>query len=373
MTRIRKRFRKIVAAETGPGSLFRANLASLSLLQWISARARTWRSIVLVGVIRLACFGAASPVAAATQAEPVREQARLLATAGYKAYAAGDFRTAHEQFEKSFGLLRVPSLGLWSARALVKLGRFVDAERRYRTVALLQVGPADSPVQSASKVDAALELESLLPRIASLSFRLAGVARGGLEVQLDGRALGGEELGRVQRIDPGRHVVVGQQGSERIGVVLDLAEGEHEELWLRFAGHAAGAAKTPMEATGGAPARPDRTLAALHVAGGITLAAGGVSAVTGVMAYAVSRDEHAKVDRLAACSSPSCLAASPEAYRAYQSWRTLCTVGLLAGGLLSAAGVTLLIAGHGDSNAEERAAQLGLRIGPASAALVGSF
>lgn len=345
-------------------------------LRWITERAARVRSCVaVVAVAWISGVAGGTPARAETPEDPVRKQARALATAGVKAYEVADYRTAHAKLEESFGLLRVPSLGLWSARALVKLRRFVEAEQRYRAVSLLEVGPSDSPVQNSSKVDAALELAELLPRIPSLSFRFGGVVPDALELEVDGRVVGGMDYARAQRVDPGRHVVVGRQGAEKTVVVLDLAEGEHEEVWLRFAEPHAAGVEVPAVNPGIVGERADRRSDALQTAGWITLAVGGASVATGVVAYLSSRDAHSDVERLDSCSTLSCSAASPDAHRTYEKWRTLQLAGLLSGGLLSAAGVTLLIAGNGDEDPAEptESARLQLRLGPTSAALIGTF
>ena len=49
-----------------------------------------------------------------------RPSGRALAYAGVEAYAVQNYRVASEKLEESFRLLRVPSLGLWSARALAR-------------------------------------------------------------------------------------------------------------------------------------------------------------------------------------------------------------------------------------------------------------
>ncbi|HMI93208.1 MAG TPA: tetratricopeptide repeat protein, partial [Polyangiales bacterium] len=81
--------------------------------------------------------------AAAARAESVDEATRSAAStlgyAGIESFEAGDFAAASARLEKAYALLKVPSLGLWSARALVALGSFVRAWQRYAEVAHLSL------------------------------------------------------------------------------------------------------------------------------------------------------------------------------------------------------------------------------------------
>jgi hypothetical protein len=316
-----------------------------------------------------------STALAVTPEDPVRTQARALAYAGVKAYSAADYQTAHEKLEESFKLLAVPTLGLWSARALVKVGKLVEAARRYEGVSRLEVGPSDPPVQRSAKIDASRERQDLVARIPTLSFRFSGVRPDQVTLMLDGVPVVGLELGRAQRVNPGRHEAVGTHGSEKTVVIMDLVEGQHEEIWLRFAEPSARVNPAPVTEAAPVQQQMARTTGALRTAGWVALAVGGASVATGVVAYLVSRADHADLERLGACSSPSCSAESLDAYRSYQNWRTLHVVALLSGGLMGAAGVTLLVAGHAASDAAvpTDGARVGLTLGFASAVVFGRF
>ena len=102
----------------------------------------------------------AQPDSEATQAA-----ARALGYSGVAAYQAGDYATAQDQLEQSFELVKIPSLGLWSARALVKVGKWVEAAERYQQVAALPISFGDAAIQQAAKADAERERAELTPRI----------------------------------------------------------------------------------------------------------------------------------------------------------------------------------------------------------------
>src|SRR6185369_14754613 len=66
-----------------------------------------------------------------------RSAARSLGYAGVEAFERREYGPALDKLEKAFAVLRVPSIGLWSARALARLGRLVQASERYRLVGTL--------------------------------------------------------------------------------------------------------------------------------------------------------------------------------------------------------------------------------------------
>jgi hypothetical protein len=317
--------------------------------------------------------GSPAPLLAAAPDDPIRTEARALAYAGVEAYAASDFVTAHQRLERAYELLPVPSLGLWSARALVKVGQLIHAELRYLAVSRMLVAPTDPPVQRSAQLDAARELLQLSPRIPTLSFRLDGATADQVSVEVDGVLTAAVEGARPLRLDPGRHEVVGTRGAEKTMVILELAEGQREELWLRFARPKAVATPLARAEADSAPRPRASASHPLRTAGWLTLAAGGTCLATGMVGYLVGRGEHGELERLAECSSAACAARAPEAYSSYGMWRSLQVVGLLSGGLLGAAGVTLLVAGGEASGASSESPQLGLRLEPLSATVFGNF
>src|SRR3954468_9935141 len=79
--------------------------------------------------------------------DPARDEARKLAYAGVAAYQASDYKTASDKLERAFGMLPAPSVGLYSARALVKLGKLTQAAARYRQLSQLVITAGERNVQ----------------------------------------------------------------------------------------------------------------------------------------------------------------------------------------------------------------------------------
>src|SRR5262245_36361776 len=72
--------------------------------------------------------------------------ARTLGYEGVERFQKGDYPGAVERLERAYEVVKVPSLGLWSARALVKVGRLVEASERYLEVTRLEVVSGEKAV-----------------------------------------------------------------------------------------------------------------------------------------------------------------------------------------------------------------------------------
>ncbi len=119
--------------------------------------------------------------------DATRSAARDMGYAGVEAYQAGDYATAVSKLGKAYGALRVPTLGLWFARSLVKSGRLLEGAERYLEVTRLPADSGDVAAHKQAQVDAAREREELLPRIPALLISLQGGVDA--EVSVDGEPL----------------------------------------------------------------------------------------------------------------------------------------------------------------------------------------
>jgi hypothetical protein len=305
--------------------------------------------------------------AGGSQGDAARQQARALGYSGVKAYAAGHYVAASEQLERSFGLLPVPSLGLWSARALSKRRLLLEAERRYREVAMMHV-EADAPeVQHAAQETAKAELLELLPRIPTVRIQVHGARPEQVGITLDGAPLPVERWARGEPVNPGRHRLVGTYLAEQSALEFTASEARESEVMLRFAPNAAApvaAALSPAVETASASSRPWRIGGWIAVGTGVaSLAASGVS-------YFVARNEYDAMKDEGLCEGNTCQPS--ERLDRYETFQTFQTVSLIAGLVLGGAGATILIL---EPRLSEPRAQgtLGVRIGAGSAALYGQF
>jgi hypothetical protein len=311
---------------------------------------------------------AALDAAAAPADDAARAKARTLGYAGVESYAEGDFDTASAKLEESFQLLPVPSLGLWSARALVRLGKLVQAEQRYRSVASLPLRDDDPPAQQTAKADAAREHLELLPKIPSLKIQLSGADAEDVVVIVDGGVRQPSELAVALLMNPGRHEVVGTRGAERSGVVLNLGEGAHEEVELRFADPRP-EPDAPVDPLAPAAPRPvNNARRALRTGAWIAVGAGAAGLATSLVTFLMAKDLHDSFEERDNCAMNSC---SQEEVDTYNTLRSVHLVGLIAGSVLTGAGASVLVLTWKEAPWQPR--DLALRIGPTGASLVGRF
>jgi hypothetical protein len=148
--------------------------------------------VVAVGMAALVW---ASSAAGEEVTESTRSAARELAYTGVERYQAGDYQAALTKLDKAYRALRVPSLGLWSARAMVKLNSWVEASERLREVSAMEPTGGDAAVQKQAVADAAKELDALTPKLPKLVLDIAGAPNKDVTVTLDGRALPSALLG----------------------------------------------------------------------------------------------------------------------------------------------------------------------------------
>src|SRR5262245_32884810 len=99
---------------------------------------------------------APSPASGQTSIEDdARAAARTTGYEGVAAFEQGRYEEAHEKLDRAYELMRVHTLGLWSARAMVKRGLLVAAAERYLEVARMPVVHGDAAVQSEARDTAA--------------------------------------------------------------------------------------------------------------------------------------------------------------------------------------------------------------------------
>ena len=314
-------------------------------------------------LLSLACL--VWPALALAQTDDAsRAAARDLGTSGVEAYQRDSFAEASGKLEKAYQVLRVPSLGLWSARALVKVGQLVKASERYREVMRLSVAEGDQAVQKQAQTDAAAELDALTPRIPRIVIKLEGATADDTTVTVDGVAVSSALIGESRVIDPGKHVVVAERAGQTARVEVVVAEAETKDALLRMQPGA-----PPVAVVTGSPAPPStpppasqsadtglgtrRTLAL--VVAGVGVVGVGVGSVFGVRAKS-------KLDEAdgAGCSGATCpTQAGLDANDSAVSSGTVSTVAFAIGAAGLVGGAVLWFTG---GPGERRTARVG--VGP---------
>jgi hypothetical protein len=277
----------------------------------------------------------------------VRSTARTLADEGADAFARGDYQRAHERLKRAFALVEAPTIAVLDARALVKLGRLVEARARYRDALEVPQDAGSPPAFREAADNARAEARSLERRLAWLTVRVRQVPRdASYEVWVDGVVVAPHALGEPLPVDPKAHRVRldvdGQQGTEQRVV---LREGERRAVEL----------DAPSS---GGPSR------ALMIVG---FGAGGVGVVTGVVAGALALSARKDAER--DCPARRCAEGSPgaAALAEFRTLRAVSTVGYGVGVAGAALGTILLLRSSPDGS------QVGVAPALQGVKLVGAF
>ena len=303
------------------------------------------RALIPGGLLALSLLAGAP-----AQAQPLdsvsREAATALAIAGLEAYEAGHYEEALDKLEKSYTVARVPTLGLWSARALQKLGRWLEAEARYQETVALPLPEVDTETQQQALQAAQSELAALSPTIPQVTLQLEGATLEQLRVTIDGKVINSTEP--LYRLNPGTHHIEGDRGDARQAVDIQLAPRDQRTIQLRFPSRASAALPPPsfeLEDSG----ESDGTL--LRAAGWTSLVLGGAGLAVGTVSLVLAVQKKDEIDHNDRCRDGNCGPSQQSLVDSYDARRNLSTAGFVAGTALVALGVTaLVLAGDGSES-----------------------
>jgi hypothetical protein len=325
-----------------------------TLSRWIVAGAAGW--LVASGA------QAAEPGAEPSSGESSNaslDLARSVAVTGREAFNAGDYETALALFRRAYTLYPAPTVVLYEARTLEKMGLLLEAAEAYVRTTQTPV-PADAPGQFAEAIAAARQEErALRARIPTLTLRVDGVSANdpNLEVSINGRAIGAAQLGQAQRLNPGTYRIKGSIGGDRADIAeVVLSEGQKASVALNLAAPSlsppAPTVIHPATTTGNdeRPASPGNSLRlAAYISGGVGLVGVGGGIVTGLMAV----KKHSEAE--AQCPDKTCepQGPGPGLVKDFHAMRTVSTVfyGVGAAGL--AAGVVFWLVAPSASDASQ--------------------
>jgi hypothetical protein len=308
--------------------------------------------------------------------ERERAAARDLGREGLALFDQGDFAGALERLERAHRLVRLATTGLYSARCLERLGRLVEASERYYEVVRMDV-PADAmDVQRQAQTEAAREREALLPRIPKVTLRIQN-APPGTRTVLDGKPLAAALFGVAQPIDPGEHHLVCSEGETTLGETrFAVREGETREVVLELPAREVAAPVAPVApvvpvppAATAAPPPPQPESAegggTLRALGWIAIGVGAAGVLTGAVAGGLAARKRDDLEE--GCGDDGgCPPPLHEDVDAYDTLRAVSSVGFIAGGVLAAGGVAMvLLAPSGDGAASAPGPRWGGRVAPA--------
>ena len=310
-------------------------------------------------VLVMLCLVAAPALAANESGDgDARTAARALAAQGAQAFEQHDFERALGLFERASAIVAAPTITLMQARALVELGRLVEAADAYEeTQRLLAVDPSNEAFRQAGEA-ARQELELLLQRMPTLRVRVLGGTSGEpVDILIDGKKLSAEQAAIDRPTNPGDHRLEARAPDGRVGNrQVTLAEGAHMDVEITLAPIAPVVAPPPAVAP--QPVVSGGSTRTLGWVLGITGAAfTTVGAVTGIMAL----NDNATLE---AVCKPGCPVDEADTIDAWRRERTLSYVSFGLGALGLGAGAYFILSDH---------TPVGIAITPRRVALVGAF
>ncbi len=274
--------------------------------------------------------------------------ARELARQGFRAYHDGRYEEAAEKSLQAYRLVRMPTLAVNSARSLEKLGKLVQAAELYSEASRLN--PTEESwqeVQYEAQRNAERELSELLPRIPRLKILIEGAEPAQVAITIGETPVSSALLAAEQRIDPGEYRVIGRRGDQEVRASVSAKEAAQLQVTLRFSTVAPRenkGAKGMVLPTLPPISSPSNLTSIQSLAGWCALGLGGVGIVFGTI-----EGLSAQSKRTALLNSGKCpdqqhcdVSLAPEV-DSLMARRRISTVGFVAGGILSAAGVTLLL------------------------------
>jgi hypothetical protein len=305
-----------------------------------------WGSLFLI-----TCFTSTTPAFAQPVDSDTKLAARELGEQAIELYKEGKFDAALERFDRASKLVDVPSLNLYAARCLEKLGRWVEASERYLRVTRMPAVTGELEDQALARTTAGEERAALLPRIPKLEIAIEGVDAASVSVQLDGKSVPAALLGVERPVDPGEHSVVGTLGTQRVERSVKLSEATRERVSLAFS--AVPDAKPAAEPilspkpTNTNPEKDQATSSATQrTLGWIGIGVGSAGLVFGGIVGFMAMGKKSDLDD--ACLDRKCAPDQHSEVDSYDRQRLLSSVGFGIGLVGMAAGITLLATAPSD-------------------------
>jgi hypothetical protein len=316
----------------------------------------------------LAAVGVLRPGTALAQpTEADRATARALAAEGYDALERHDYKVAEDRFRRADALVHAPTIVVDRARALVGLGRLVEAFEAYQLV-LREGVPANSPASwKQAQVDAAKEVPAVERRLAWLVLRVEGPSDP--RVTIDGVAVPNASLGARRAIDPGRHTIrVTADGFVSTGRSVTLSEAQEQELAIKL--------ETPpqvelQETPAAAAPPPEAEHKKSQIPMWVAFGAGGAGVIFGSITGLVALNKHSAITE--ECGGSTCTPDQEDDISSFRTFGTLSGIGFGVGVAGLATGTVLFFTNKGGSGSSETGATITPRIGLGSVAVEGRF
>jgi hypothetical protein len=215
-----------------------------------------------------------------------------------------------------------------------------------------------------------------LPRIPSVVVVVDGAAKEEVSVTVNGQALPANGIGVSRMVDPGSVRVRGTRAEFVTETRVEIGEGELKTVRLSFVPPPPPVSAKPEPALSPkarAGAEPSAARDSTRTGDGrrllayVSMGVGGAALLTGAVFGFLAVDDESRLQ--SECPDLHCRSALSSDVEAYESRKTVATVGLLAGAALTATGVVMYLT----APREPRAARVGVYWLGSSAGLRGAF
>lgn len=303
------------------------------------------------------------------QTDLERATARDAANSGRSAFEAGQYEKAIDSFSRAESLVHAPPHLLFLARSQAKLGHLIAAHETYLKITRETLKPNAPKAFSDAQNAAEQELPAIEARMPYVTVTLQGAPPEGVTVQMDSTSLSAAMIGIPVPADPGQHVFKATGSATGNPVTITIAEAAKQTVVLKV--HATAAAAPPVAPAAETPtpaantpsssrALQAETLTAdstemkgsgLRIASYVSFGIGAVGLGGGTYFLLKSSKTRNDADKLyTLCRAQSALGDCGDLRHQLDtkdsdadSQATLGVVGLVAGGVGVAAGITFLI------------------------------
>lgn len=307
-----------------------------------------------VRIVLLACAVLLSSSSIAFgQSDADKATARDLFHEGEAALKNKDCGGAADKFERADQLYQAPTITLGLARAYVCLGKFVKGREKYNLLIRWKLEPDAAPAFKDAVAAANKEIVGLEDKIGYVTITLVGPAPEAAKVTIDGEEVPAAALGVKRPVDPGQHVVkadgtgwkpgeatVTITAKQETPVTITL-EADPDEVGDDDDDVGGGGTTTPSGGTGDT----------LRLVGFIGIGVGAAGLILGGVMGGLAIGKHG--DLTDACGdNGQCPPDQQDNLDSFNTFGTVSTVGFIAGGVIAAAGVALVIVGSMGSSEE---------------------
>jgi hypothetical protein len=292
-----------------------------------------------------------APSAAYGQQPPVSDAAkgtaRDLAVEGYALLDKQDFAGAADRFKRADTLFHAPTISLGLARAYVGLGKLLAAREAYSRTAHETLADNAPPQFATAVAEAQRELNALAPRVPGVVIQVKGPTEP--KVTIDGAEVPAAALGVKWPVDPGQHAVkASAAGFAPREATFSVAEGKVESVTMELKPSGAGPVVQPPagQPSLGAQSPPgdqpsSSSGSTRRTLGFVGLAAGGAGLALGAIMGGLVIAKHG--DLAPQCQGGHCKPSLQPQLDTYSMYGAVSTAGFIAGGVLAATGIVLVV------------------------------